>query len=434
MKLIKKDVLILVEHKVRELESACLLKYAFERRGYSVEVVSLFPCKESIPLKYSAKIIFFPWAYTNRCMRFIKCFLKYSPNARLVNLHQEQYEAQDSNACIPKDEAKKMYHIAWGERFKKELLECGCDPRLVCTPGSIRLDFFKSTLKKRFWDKEGLSEKFGIAKDKSWVLYIAGAEHLLEEYQRKQISLRNKNFAEKWDTGLQCRKDFLKYVVRYLEHNSDTIFIYRPHPSYANKDKEQLDLKQIKEKYPDNFYIISELAINNWLVNANVCMSYQSTSFVECYFAKAPYYLFRTKTLRKEIDFGLFENYEYRITSYDEFQKALKLDGYSDECLESILKEYYVLDDSYSYEKVVDYVLQNDSVMDLHLSEKVWIYNMVRATVKMAIRALSKVRFVKKWLLKRNDNRIFRIIDNTEDAFSKRDVFELERSIKKYLQ
>ena len=47
MKLIKKDVLILVEHKVRELESACLLKYAFERRGYSVEVVSLFPCKES---------------------------------------------------------------------------------------------------------------------------------------------------------------------------------------------------------------------------------------------------------------------------------------------------------------------------------------------------------------------------------------------------
>ena len=78
--------------------------------------------------------------------------------------------------------------------------------------------------------------------------------------------------------------------------------------------------------------------------------------------------------------------------------------------------------------------MQNDSVMDLHLSEKVWIYNMVRATVKMAIRALSKVRFVKKWLLKRNDNRIFRIIDNTEDAFSKRDVFELERSIKKYLQ
>ena len=52
MKLKKVDVLIIIEHKVRELESACLLKYEFEKKGYSVVIDGIYPNKESLPFKY----------------------------------------------------------------------------------------------------------------------------------------------------------------------------------------------------------------------------------------------------------------------------------------------------------------------------------------------------------------------------------------------
>lgn len=434
MKVIKTDVLILVEHKVRELESACLLKYEFERKGYSVEIVSLFPNKEKIPLKYSAEIIFLPWAYNNRSMRFISCFLKYSPHVRFVNLHHEQYTTQDSDWCIPKDEAKKVYHIAWGKQFQKELLESGCDPKRIFTPGSIRLDFFKGDLKKRFWSREKLSEKFGIDGNKKWVLYIGDGQHLLEEYQIKQSQLGDKNFAEKHATCIQCRNDFLEYADRYLGTCPDTVFIYRPHPSFANKDKKQPDLKQMEKKYPDNFFVISDLAINNWLVNADICISYQSTSFVECYFSKAPYYLFRTKDLRKGIDMEMLENYRFRITSYKDFEKALELKEYDDKALGEILRDYYILDDQYCYEKIADYVLGCEETKDVRLSQKIWMYNCIRAGVKEVIQGLSGLYFIKELLLKIGDNRVFRIVDNKEDAFSGYDIYKIVESIKKCLE
>ena len=41
------DFLIIYEHKVRELENMCLIKYELERRGYTVEI-GRASCRERV--------------------------------------------------------------------------------------------------------------------------------------------------------------------------------------------------------------------------------------------------------------------------------------------------------------------------------------------------------------------------------------------------
>ena len=117
------DVLILLESKERELEGACLLKEELKSRGYSVLVKSVYPNKESLPFKYNAKIVITPWAYNNNDMKLFTCFYK-NGNTKILNLHHEQYSGNNSeNACLPKQQAKEIFHISWGEEFTKELLK-----------------------------------------------------------------------------------------------------------------------------------------------------------------------------------------------------------------------------------------------------------------------------------------------------------------------
>lgn len=424
MKVINVDILIIIEHKVRELESACLLKYELEKKGYTVCIDSVYPNKEELPLKYKADIIFLPWAYDNHTMEYIKCFLKNSPNAKLINFHHEQYSGQDDkNICLPSGEARDLYHISWGEKFTNSLIKCGCDAEKIFTTGNIKLDFYKSKLKNMFYSKNELSKIYNIPTNKKWALFIANGYHLMPEWKIDSIAISDNEIYEKKDAAIANRLSFLEYADNYLSEKKDIIFIYRPHPVYADTDKKNKDIMKLCKKYPKNFYIISDLAIGNWLTNCNICLSFHSTSAVECCISKIPYCLFRTTPLRKDLDYPFFEDYKYIIKNYSDFKKILNTNDYNNDILKTALTGYYLIEDEFTFKQIIKFVEKCDNVQIRKYTYKMWMKNYFRYIIKKAIIILSKINLFNKIFNKITDNRIKRIIDNNSaDSFTNEEI------------
>ena len=423
MRKVKTDVLIVIEHKVRELEGACLLKYEFEKRGYSVVIDSIYPNKELLPLKYTANIIIVPWAYNDKDMEYLKCFFKYSPNAKLINMHYEQYSGQDDkNICLPSGDAIGVFHVSWGKKFTDGLIKSGCLPEMIFTVGSIRLDFYKEKLKEIFSSKECLSNKYNINKNKEWILFIANGYHLMPDWKIDSIANSDERIYEKKDAAIKCRLDFLQFVDKYLSINNDKIFIYRPHPVYADLDKKNRDLNNLLKKYPNNFYVIADMSINSWLVNSDLCISFHSTSAVECCACKTPYYLFRTKNIAKELDYSFFNDYKYIICNYTDFLNAVRLNNYDNSVLKSSLNDYYVMNDDYTFVNLVNSILKcNDNKINKY-TFKMWVKNSFRARTKLFIAFFAKIKLFNFLFKKIGDSRVDRIINRDGDYFSINDI------------
>lgn len=73
----KIDILIVYEHKVRELESALLLKQKLEDKGFIVKIVQMFWDEGLAHLKFQPKCIVVPWCYDDNNLNY---FLKYKSN------------------------------------------------------------------------------------------------------------------------------------------------------------------------------------------------------------------------------------------------------------------------------------------------------------------------------------------------------------------
>ncbi len=432
MKKIKTDVLIIIEHKVRELESACLLKYEFEKRGLSVIIDGIYPNKEILPKKYCASIIVLPWAYSDKDMKYIKCFLINSPNAVFLNLHHEQYSGQDdNNICLPHGESTKMYHVSWGKKFSSGLINSGCNKNTILEVGNIKLDFYKNELKDSFYKKDYLAEKYGISKNSSWVLFIANGYHLMSQWKLDSIAESDKLIYEKANASIKCRNDFLNFVDKYLSKKKDKVFIYRPHPVYAALDKQEKHVNELLKKYKNNFYVIEELSIGNWLVNCDICMSFHSTSAVECCLSNVPYYLFRTEALIPEQDYPFFKNYKYIITNYKEFENLLINQSYDNKVLKSALSEYFNLSSIYTFSRIVDGIIGKDPIYLDKPTIGMRLRNSFRSFVKQTLIFLSKMKIIKLLIKKKSDDRLMKIIENSTDNITNDDIIRVENIIKK---
>lgn len=414
----KVDCLILFEHKSRELQSVCLLKYELERRGLSVAVEGAFPNREMLPLKYKVKYLFTPWYYTGT--KYIANFLKHSPNAIIINLHQEQYEAEGDNTLVPKGEARYVYHLTWGEAFKEDLIKVGCELKTIINVGSLRLDFLKDKLKTLLPSKKKLSEEFGIDENKRWCLFIADNSHLMEEYQMDEVTEHGKIILRVSKASREC---FLKNVEQYLRNNKDIVFIYRPHPCMSNKDLKSKDIAAIHEKYPNNFFCIYNYPLNAWLINCEVCYSFASSSLIETYFAKSQYYLFRKENLAKEFDYAFFHNYKYIVQNYDQFIDSLEGSSYDFNYIADKLKYWYDISEEYSFRRLVDYVLSIDNnVNRIKYKKKDWCRNFLEAYEKEILITVARIPLIKRLLLTLHDNRLNRILGDNEDIVGQEEI------------
>ena len=317
---LKVDVLILIEHKVRELDTAVLLKYYFEKRGYSVIIDSIRFNKENVYLKYNPKIIICPYAYSDKAINRMQPLCRFGNNPLFVNLHHEQIGFDGKYPHLPRGEAIKTVHISWGKAFTDKLMMSGCKEKSIITCGNPRLDFYCLPLSKINLTREELAKKFELDPSKKWILYIGDPGHLCISNINPGSTTIDDTKMLFYKTASKNRLSFFECVNNYIE--DDCEFIYRPHPSYSSIDKKDDRIKEMMLK--KRFHFISDESIRNWIINVDTVLTFSSTSIIECAAASIPFYLIRFYECPNQCEYNMLKGYQHKIRDYLSFYQAVK--------------------------------------------------------------------------------------------------------------
>lgn len=342
------DFLILYQHKSREIDTVCLLKYELERRGYNVQLASVYRYK--CKMYCGAKVIVAPFLYHNDNFRLFYNHAGFYD--KVVNLQSEQVFSNEDEANVncymnPKDAAKQAVHLCWGENQKLRLIAAGVDEKKIFVTGAIQLDMVKPPLSSMYMPKSQLADIFHIDEKKIWTLFISSfacdtlsgdvlkgfieGGSAIEEFQN--IAMISKSKAIVW---------FEKYVQEY----PDRIFIYRPHPA------ELMDIKltELSQKY-DNFKVIDSYNIKQWINSCENIISWYSTSVAEVYYARKNCVIIRPVEIPTALDVSIYKNaimckdYDNMVAQLD--QPVFPIDS-------RLLDRYYYVDNEYAFVRVCD--------------------------------------------------------------------------------
>ena len=312
------DFMFVYEHKVRELENLCLLKYELDRRGYRTKIVQIEEEEAITAMRpiYHAKVVVTMACYRNSSIEWhTKNFVKFD---KIIDLQWE-------NIVFPMDEkdekayknysgvAKEVVRVSWGEMNKKRMLEVAhMNPQKVKLIGHVGMDFLRDELKGYYRSKEDVVKDYNIAADKKIFLFISPyfSDYHTEEYLVEMC----KRFGEGWrsyykDCMLPSKKVILDWMSRICEERKDVIFIYRPHPG-----EESAQAEEMAKKY-DNFKVISELSVKQWILISDKIYTGNSSTFVEAFFAKKMCYFLFPYPVPEDYELFMIKGAD-RITDY----------------------------------------------------------------------------------------------------------------------
>lgn len=364
--LIKLDFMFIYEHKVRELENLCLIKYELDRRGYTTRIVYIEDpdvCKAIKPIYYS-KVVVMMACYQNASIEWhTKNFVKFD---KLIDLQWE-------NIVYPKDEkdknafknysgvAKEVVRVSWGNMNRKRMLEVAkMNPEKVKLIGHIGMDFLREEFKKYYNTKEEILKEYAIDNNKKILLFISPyfSDNHSEEYLDKMCGW----FGEGWrDYYLNCmlpsKEVILNWMEKLCEDQKDIIFIYRPHPGEISESAQKLAEKYI------NFKVIGSKSVKQWIVISDKIYTGNSSTFVEAFFAKKMCYFLFPYPVPEDYELEIIKDAD-KIKDFESFKQSITEDNGIFPVNEESINEIYSIDwDVPSYVKFADMaeeVFKND--------------------------------------------------------------------------
>lgn len=318
------DFLFLYEHKVRELENLCLMKYELDRRGYKTKIAYIDDAENAladVPI-YHAKIVCTMACYDNYTLFWhTKRFVKFE---KVIDLQWE-------NIVYAKDEqredayknfwgiGKDVVHVSWGEQNVKRLLNAAhLDKKKVKLTGHVGMDFLRAPLNRYYLSKEELFAKYNISMDKRVILFASPyyGDCLTEEY----IAGMCKAFGEDWPDyyKFMCasQKIVLEWFEKICSELPDIIVIFRPHPGHPSMMANEVAARC------DNFRIISEESVKQWIVTCDKVYTGNSSVVVEAFFAKKMCQLLFPLPTTQGFELQLITDSK-KILTYDEFFKSV---------------------------------------------------------------------------------------------------------------
>lgn len=398
------DVLIIYERKLRELENALLLKLELEKRGLTCEIRQFYEISLSNLLglkKY--KIILAPHLYSTKSIPRI--YSRFGKADNIINLQYEQVLSkkwEKLGVHNPQGEAKKAYHICWGESTQQRLVDTGVDVSRIRTLGAVQLDMLRKEYREQYFDaREVLGRKYNLPTNKKWSVFISSLSYanITEERLKNNEALTNTSMKYYADNHTENRHLFLEWFEKILEKNKENIFIYRPHP-------EELSLEPVEKlalKF-ENFVIIPDESVKTWIANCDKVYSWFSTSVIEAHFLNKKYSILRPIKLLDEADSVLLKKARF-IESYSEFEE----DYFSDIAIEELplddddVNDYYLIDSKKpAFVKYVDFIID---LIDSGDKTDFNISFMTTCTAKIKS-ALALIVYKVYLLNKRNVNRI----------------------------
>ena len=318
------DFLFIYEHKVRELENLCLMKYELDRRGYKTEIIYINDAENALSPKilYKTKVLCTMACYHNKTLRWhVKDFIEFE---KIIDLQWE-------NIVYPKDEhrvgAYKNYHgigkdvvrVSWGKQNETRLLETAqMDPEKVKVIGHVGMDFLRYPLSRYYISRKELIDKYGIEQGKKVILFASPyyGDNLSQQYIDDMCNRFGDNWVDYYYFMCESQKIVLKWFEQLCTENKDTIIIFRPHPGHPS-----LMADAMAEKY-ENFKVIGSESVKQWIVSCDKVFTGNSSVVVEAFFAKKDCQLLFPLETTDGFELKLIED-STKIRTYSEFEKAV---------------------------------------------------------------------------------------------------------------
>ncbi len=349
------DFLILYEIPNRELESDILLIRELEKRGYSAQL-QLFPFDSIRKLrkKYrdNINVLIIHSAYDEEVL-FNLAYEVFGNVKKIVNLQWEQirnkqWEDDYSSYLYPKGCAMNVKHVCWGTRISECFRNYGIDEKNIFLTGPMHMDTLRKEYDYLYIPREEIVTKYGLQPDKKIVLIISSFSMVdVEEHTLKDLIY---NLGEEFvryviKVSSESRKVLLEWLDRACEDRDDCVFIYRPHP----EEIKSAEINGLVSKH-DNFKVISDLGVKQWIKVSDRIFIWNSTSAGEAYAAGKKFDIVRPADIG-EFNNILFEGSKEYIDTYDRFVCGIDSDeGYDT----SSVAKYYDITETSAHVRLAD--------------------------------------------------------------------------------
>lgn len=346
MKNRKTRIAIIVEVKKREMPFMSILQAALKQKGYEVKLIPFRSMCTWRLLFFRPDIVLVNGLRTEDPY-FIKqvyipkkCF-----KARIACYYSEQVGYYNQSIADGYNNPLILenvdFHVAWGPRFTKDLLEMGVPRERLWYIGSVQYDIDKYLRKTPNDIKKGLSKKYHIPYEKKWVVY---ADNIIEKYQKEGLyAIR--------------RRDTYEMVERVAKINPDCHIVFRHHP-----DTPVTEIEDAKKRFAriDNVSVISEGHIFDWTCSISALIMWISTSSLQAMFMDKPVFGFMTsdgKNLEKYWYKDIFQTYNNAEELAGAVHGVLNgVEGAVDKDIEKnrikYVADWYFKKDGYAFERL----------------------------------------------------------------------------------
>lgn len=351
------DFLFIYEHKVRELENLCLMKYELDRRGYKTKIIHIDDERALKAVKpfYHAKVVVLMACYENSSLEWhTKDFVKF----------EKAIDLQWENIVYPMDEkdtkayknysgiAKEVVRVSWGEMNRRRMLDVAkLDPKKVKLIGHVGMDFLRDELKGYYLSREEVLKEYQIPLDKKVYLFISPffSDHLTESHITEMCRRFGEGWRDYYDVFMRnSKKVILEWMKQVCEEQKDVVFIYRPHPGETSEIADQM------QKELSNFRVIGDKSVKQWILTSDKVYTGNSSTFVEAFFAKKMCYMLFPYPAPEDYELAMIKGAD-KICDFEAFRKSTLETNERFPIQEEVINEVYTIDwDKPSYVKFAD--------------------------------------------------------------------------------
>lgn len=425
------DFLFLYEHRARELENCIYLSEELKNRGYSAKICYINSFKRKL---FRPKVVVVPHLYDESQLRYYISSIWKKRFVKVINMQYEQIlseSGRETEYWIPKREAQKAYHVAWGDSQKEDYIKGGIEEDRILKVGCIGLDFDTSQYRDYLITKKELAERFNIPFDKKWILFLSSftTNHVENDTLLNYPWCNGDNLVRLKGYSIKCKHEILNWFSTLLREDTDCIVIYRKHPS----EEIDTEIVSLKETFPKQFFLIDLYSIRHWIAASSVCSTFSSTSAVDVLYAKKRCLVLRPVSIDKDIEMEHLRDIRKEST-YEEFKRQIyDNEEMGDEVMANWTKLRYYYDneiDSPVVKKYIDAFLGvlNKNEQNEFITEKEGI-RLLLVQDLMGICA-DICAYIKL-------SYIFRVFSNKLSSvfqYYERDVYNVRYDIKKYVK
>jgi hypothetical protein len=292
------DIVIYVEHIVREFDVACILRALLKsRHNLSVDVLP-FRFREYVELaRHNPRIVAVPAFFAMGPGQ--RRWFYYWPNARVVNLAYEQI-FQRINAPYKKPRSEfalnDLHYSAWGQFYVDYLAGYGVPRENVTVNGHPAYRLYREPYCGMFdTNRTRLAKACGLDPAKRWVFLPENYHAAFFDEDKMSKYVETGVTWEEIRAFRQFGIDSLETFCRWLQKIPEGVeVILRPRPATPVPQFLERVVPLLGGSIPKGLHITNEFSVRDWVLVSDATASSYSTSLIESAVAGKPTFMVET--------------------------------------------------------------------------------------------------------------------------------------------